>query len=135
MKTLQWLILIILSVLSIGVNAAESCPFSIEGATVMLTLPEKVNVKISSTAMCNQKIYFADRFFDAEVEVWKTGKLVGKFYSRRVAYDMKSLKIVLQNSLLLESEVIQDKKARDITFMVIDLKKNRVSSSLGEVRF
>ena len=135
MKNIQWLLLIILLVLSFGVSAAESCPYSIEGATVMLTLPNKVNVKISSAAMCNQKIYFADRFFDADVEVWKMGKLVGKFYSRRVSYDMKSLKIILQNSLLLESEVILDKKAKDISFMMIDLKKNKVSSSRGEVRF
>lgn len=85
--------------------------------------------------MCNQKIYFADRFLDADVEVWKMGKLVGKFYSRKVAYDMKSLKIVLQNSLLLESEILTNNKTKDINFMMIDLKKNRVSSSMGEVRF
>lgn len=123
-----------ISILSFGVSAANSCPYSIEGATVMLTLPNKVNVKISSTAMCNQKFYFADRFLDADVEVWKMGKLVGKFYSRKVAYDMKSLKIVLQNSLLLESEILTN-KTKDINFMMIDLKKNRVSSSVGEVRF
>lgn len=124
-----------ISILSFGVSAANSCPYSIEGATVMLTLPNKVNVKISSTAMCNQKMYFADRFLDADVEVWKMGKLVGKFYSRKVAYDMKSLKIVLQNSLLLESEILTNNKTKDINFMMIDLKKNRVSSSMGEIRF
>ena len=135
MKNIQWLFLIVISLFSANVLAEDPCPYSIKGATVMLTLQNEVNLKISSSAMCNQKIYFADRFVDADVEVWKMGKLVGKFYSRRVSYDMKSLKIILQNSLLLDSEIILDKKAKEVNFMMIDLKNNRVSSSLGETRF
>lgn len=101
----------------------------------MLTLPNQVNVKFTSSAMCNQKEYFADRFFDAEVEIWKAQKLVGKFYSRKITYDMKTLKIILQNAVLLQSDLIKDKKIKDVSFVVADLKNMKLSTSAGEFRF
>lgn len=101
----------------------------------MLTLPGKTNLRITSSAMCNQKMYFADRFFDGEVEIWKEGKLVGKFYSRKISYDVETLKVVLQNSLFMESELITNKKFKDATLVMVDLKKGRMSSNKGEFRF
>lgn len=85
--------------------------------------------------MCNQKEYFADRFFDAEVELWKKGKLVGKFYSRKVTSDVSNLKIILQNSTLLTSEIILNNKLENSAFVFVDLKNGKLSSSQGEVRF
>ena len=134
MKKLKLVIFIFLAVISLGVMA-EDCPYSIDNASLMLSLPNKTNVKIVSTAMCNQKEYFADRFFDAEVEVWKMGKLVGKFYSRKVTYDVKNLKIILQNSLLLETEILSEKKFKDTTLVILDLQAGKLSSSKGEARF
>lgn len=101
----------------------------------MLTLPDETNMKISSSYMCNQKAYLADRFFDAEVEVWKKGKLVGKFYSRKVAYDLTSLKLMLQNTAFLGSEIIEAKKFKNTNLVFVDLKKGKLNTSAGEIRF
>lgn len=84
--------------------------------------------------MCNQKEYFADRFFDAEVELWKKGKLIGKFYSRKVTYDAAALKIILQNSILLISENYS-KKLENANLVIMDLKNSKLSTSQGEVHF
>ena len=117
------------------VTASEKCPYSIENATVMLTLPGMTNLKITSTAMCNQKPFFADRFFDGEVEVWKNKKLLGKFYSRKIAYDMKAMKVSLQNAILMESDLIESSRLKKSTLVMIDLKKGRFNSNTGEFRF
>lgn len=121
-------------IISFGVRA-EDCPYSIKDASVMLTLPGETNLKIVSSAMCNQKIFFADRFYDGDVEIWKKGKLVGKFYSRKIAYDLKTFKLVLQNSVMLESDLALKSKIKDATFVVVDLEKGKLSSNKGELRF
>ena len=130
---MKFLLTLILSLISFGVLA--ECPYSIKDATVMLSLEGKTNLKITSSAMCNQKFYFADRFFDADIELWKSGKLVGKFYSRRVSYDPKSLKLVLQNMTFLSSDVVPANKMDKVTILVMDLKQQKLSSNLGVVHF
>jgi hypothetical protein len=107
----------------------------VKDATVMLSLPNEINLKISSTAMCNQKEFLADKYSDADVELWKKGKLVGRFYSRRVSYDVSTLKLILQNSALLESEVIVNDKFKNSNLVFMDLKKGRLSTSVGEFLF
>ncbi len=131
----RYLLLIIMALASVGVRANETCPHSIQDASVMLTLPGETNLRITSSAMCNQKAYFADRFFDGDVEIWKKGKLVGKFYSRKISYDLQTFKIVLQNSLLIESELIKSQKFKEATLVMVDLKKGRMNSNKGEFRF
>lgn len=133
MKKMYLFLLFFVSVISFGVRA--ECPFSIKDASVMLTLPNQTNFKIISSAMCNQKEHFADRFFDADVEIWKNGKVFGKFYSRRVSYDITTLKIILQNTTTLESEASHNKKLKNASFVFIDLKSGKLSTAQGEVLF
>ncbi|MBY0415660.1 MAG: hypothetical protein K2Q18_15915 [Bdellovibrionales bacterium] len=125
----------ILITFSIESKAHEECPYSIEKPTVMLTLPGQTNLKITSSAMCNQKAFLADRFIDGEVEIWKKGVLVGRFYSRRIGYDMRSMKVTLQSSVFLESELFKDDKFKNSTLVLVDLKKGKWNSNLGEFRF
>lgn len=134
MNYLKLTILFIASlIISFGVQA--ECPYTIKDAMVMLSIDAKTNLKITSSEMCNQKFYFADRFYDADVELWHSGKLIGKYYSRRVSYDQKNLKLILENSTLLESEVISEIKYDKVKFVMVDLKSRKLSSILGEVRF
>lgn len=129
-----WPLFLFILIISCGVQA--ECPYSIKDATVLLTLQDQTNLKITSSAMCNQKEYFADRFFDADVELWKSGKLIGKFYSRRVSYDQTGLKLVLQNTTLLGSDnAHSEEKLNKSSLIVMDLKKNMLSSAQGEVHF
>lgn len=121
-------------IISFGVRA-EDCPYSIKDASVMLSLPGETNLKITSSAMCNQKPFFADRFFDGEVEIWKKGKLVGKFYSRKIAYDLKTFRLVLQSAVMIESDLAKNSKIKDATLVVVDLEKGKLSSNKGMLRF
>lgn len=133
MKKIQVLSFFLVSLISFVVQA--ECPYDIKDATVMLVLPNQTNLKITSTAMCNQKTYFADRFSDADVELWKKGKLIGKFYSRRVSYDVTTLKLILQNTALLNSDIMVDEKFKNTKLVFMDLKKGKLNTSVGEVRF
>ncbi|MFA6236783.1 MAG: hypothetical protein WC635_05595 [Bacteriovorax sp.] len=133
MNRLRVIFFFALLLLSIGIRA--ECPYSIKDANVMLTLGNETNLRITSSDMCNQKEYFADRFFDADIELWKKGKLIGKFYSRKVTYEVSNLKIILQNATLLSSETIPIKKLDNARFIVLDLKKGKLSSSKGEILF
>lgn len=126
-------VLFLFLIASFGVQA--ECPYSIKDATVMLTLENKINLKISSSAMCNQKDYFADRFIDADVELWKSGKLLKKFYSRKVTYDQSNLKMILQNSSELITENSIGKNLDQSKLFILDLKKKKLSSSEKEIRF
>lgn len=132
-----WLLLtlMLISAGTMAKDAPVQCPYSIKDATVMLSLDKKTNLKITSSAMCNQKMYFADRFFDAEVELWKSGKLIGKFYSRRVSYDQSNLKLILQNSTLLHSDNLDTKKLDNARMIIMDLKKSRLTATTGSVKF
>jgi hypothetical protein len=69
------------------------------------------------------------------VELWQSEKLIGRYYSRRVSYDQKNMRIILENSTLLDSEIISEEKYDKVKFVMVDLKGRKISSALGEVRF
>jgi type II secretory pathway component PulC len=100
---------------------------------VLLTLENQTNLKITSQSMCNQKEHFADRFFDAEVEIWKEGKLFGKFYSRKVAYDVTTLKLVLSNSIILKGYGKKNSKLKNLKLMMLNLKNGKLNTQDGEI--
>lgn len=115
---------------------ASSCNFSYKEAVVSLSLENNINIKITSKESCKTKEFMADRFFDADVEVYKANILLGKFYSRHLVYNPHEGKLLLKNANLLKwiekSEKI--KKSLSSSLLVFDAKKKVFMGDKGSVR-
>ena len=115
---------------------ASSCNFSYKEAVVSLSLENNINIKITSKESCKTKDFMADRFFDADVEVYKANVLLGKFYSRHLVYNPNEGKLFLKNANLLKwlEKSEKSKKRLSSSLLVFDAKKKVFMGDKGSVR-
>lgn len=109
------------------------CPSTIEGAQLYLSIDNQTHLKIQSALSCGTKPNFPQKFMDADVEIWKKGKKIGTFYSRRVTYSDKTQMLVLNQALLQKDSkktILEDARQ-----YVIDIKKDSITSQNKLVHF
>ena len=110
---------------------ASDCPSSIKGASVTLSIDNETHLAINSTLMCGSKPYMPQKFVDEDVELWKRGEKIGTFYARRVTYSAQSQLIMLNQTIIKEAK----KNLTDSSVMIIDLKRNMVTTSQNSLMF
>ena len=124
-------ILLFFTILMTTQTWASDCPSSIKGASVTLSIDNETHLAINSTLMCGSKAYLPQKFVDADVELWKKGEKIGAFYARRVTYSAQSQLLMLNQTIIKEAK----KNLTDTPLMIIDLKRNMVTTSQNSLMF
>lgn len=122
---------LLLSFLMTTQTWASDCPSSIKGASITLSIDNETHIAINSTLMCGSKSYMPQKFVDADIELWRKGEKVGTFYARRVTYSPQSQLIMLNQTIVRESQ----STLADSNLMIIDLKKNRLTTPSKTIMF